>query len=328
MGLTSDLFAVGVGFSNKIRNALIDKFRLPMVAGGSIGANRALELDATGVLIQSTAESALVVGVAQKGASTNGSINVDCGIVDVKFGSPCTKGAKLKSVGSGLVAPVIGTQATIDEQAGGDYGNQPANDGLVILSDSASDNTQTVTIYGTTNGASPLLVVSETVTLTGTNAVSTVKTNWGLVLAVVVSGNHAGTITVREASGNLAVTTLATGTNSSGLYAVPTADQNGYGSIPTVVAGGASTKYVGIAYTTIEGVAASEVKQLNGNTPVSFTNRAARVTAWYVGDVAAASTVTLKSAAAESSVTKIGRALETVATEATVAKAYIPVSIS
>jgi hypothetical protein len=87
---------------------------------------------------------------------------------------------------------------------GSAFTNQPANDGIEVVSDSALDITQTVTIIGTTTGTDTVVV--ETVTLTGTTAVSTVKTNWGIVLAVKKSAVTAGTVTVREASANATIT--------------------------------------------------------------------------------------------------------------------------
>ncbi len=251
---------------------------------------------------------------------------VDFGKVRVKTGSPVALlGAHLKCVGSGLVAQRIETQATIKAATAGNFSNQPANDSVTVVSDAAGDTTQTVTIYGTTNGASPLLIVSEVITLNGTTPVVSAKVNWGLVLAVVISAAHTGTVTVSETSGGLAITTLASGTLSKGYNAVDAADQNAFGSIPAVVADGASTKYVGIIYTTIAGVTASEVKQLNGTNPVAYTTRAARVTAVLGGDVATGTVATVKTAASETSgVTAIGRAWSTGTTEGDLITAYIP----
>jgi hypothetical protein len=88
-------------------------------------------------------------------------------------------------------------------------GTQPSNDGLELVSDTAGD-TRNVTITGTTHGSTT--VVTETVTLTGTTAVATVKTDWGIITSAVANSTHAtATITLREASGNAAVTWIRAG---------------------------------------------------------------------------------------------------------------------
>ena len=99
------------------------------------------------------------------------------------------------------------------------FGNQPANDGVEIGSDSAADTTQTATVIGTTNGTDTVVV--ESIALTGTTFVSTVKTDWGVILAVKLSASCAGTVTFREASGNAAITTITTGNTAKGVETVP-----------------------------------------------------------------------------------------------------------
>lgn len=114
-------------------------------------------------------------------------------------------------------ARIIIPEMTITNWAG--FGNQPDGDGLEIGSDSASD-VGLCTIWGTDKTTGLLCV--ETITLTGVTFVSTVKLNWDDIVAVFLGdryGNNitraVGTITVREASGNLAVTTI-TATNFQG----------------------------------------------------------------------------------------------------------------
>lgn len=89
------------------------------------------------------------------------------------------------------------------------FANQPNNDGQECLSSSAADTTQSLTLVGTTTGTG--LAVFETITLNGTTPVSTVKVDWGNVHLGVLSVTAAGTITCREASGNLAIFTISAG---------------------------------------------------------------------------------------------------------------------
>ena len=98
--------------------------------------------------------------------------------------------------------------------------NQPANDGVEVVSSSASD-TQQITLWGNPNGSTD--IVYETITLTGTTAVSTIKTDWGTIYGAflgdqygLISSRAVGTITIREASGDLAITTIAVGKLGTG----------------------------------------------------------------------------------------------------------------
>jgi len=90
-----------------------------------------------------------------------------------------------------------------------EYGfpNQPQNDGIEVLSSSASDTTQTLTLYGTTTGTNT--VATETVTLTGTSQKATTKVNWGYMHYFVLSAVCAGDVTIREASGNQTIATIS-----------------------------------------------------------------------------------------------------------------------
>ena len=304
-------FNFGVIKNPLLLNFFGTKFRHNNVLSyGTINHNRLVEIDSSGRFAEATVESATVFGVNMgRTVATEKAFDIDFGKVLVEAGTKIPLvGGKLKAMAGGKVAPIIGTQATIKAATAGNFGNQPANDGITVVSDNAAD-TMKVTVYGTTNGGS--VIVSEEITLNGTTPVASAKLDWGIILAVVVAAAHAGTITVAEASASAVVTTLATGTLSKGLDEVAEANQNAFGAIPTVVAGGASTKYVGIEYTKLDGTTGTEVKALNGTTPVSFTNRAIAVTKVFGGDVATATVATVKTAAAESSVASVGIALET-----------------
>lgn len=100
------------------------------------------------------------------------------------------------------------------------FTNQPTNDGVEILSNNASD-TQLCTVWYTETGSSTLKY--ETVTLTGTS----VKALTSVIIASVygvflgtpdgtISKRAVGTITVRKATGDAAITTIAATKLSSG----------------------------------------------------------------------------------------------------------------
>jgi hypothetical protein len=108
------------------------------------------------------------------------------------------------------------------------FTNQPANDGVEIVSSSASDVGK-CTIWGTTNGTTTM--VSETVTLTGATPKATTKTDWGTIYAVFLGDSDGknitpavGTITVREASADQTICQIAVGKISKGsvIFALPT----------------------------------------------------------------------------------------------------------
>ncbi|MFW9968621.1 MAG: hypothetical protein ACFFDF_00375 [Candidatus Odinarchaeota archaeon] len=95
------------------------------------------------------------------------------------------------------------------------FTNQPANDDIEIVSDSASD-TQLITVLYYDNSDD---LQQETTTLTGTSPVTIAttpkaKTVLGAFLGDDkgnISARAVGTITIREASGDLTITTISAG---------------------------------------------------------------------------------------------------------------------
>lgn len=191
----------------------------------------------------------------------------------------------------GAITPIVAA-VTIDSHVGGGFANQPNNDGIEILSSAAGDTTQTVTLYGTTTATETVVV--ETVSLTGTTVVSTTKTNWGYLLGAELSAATAGNVTIREASGNLTITTIAAGGTTAGITNVAAGSQTCYNSTPTSVADAATTKYIGIVYQDPWGVTGYQADTLNGTTAQNFVWPASKITKVLWGDVEAARTFTVK----------------------------------
>lgn len=175
-------------------------------------------------------------------------------------------------------------------QVGAAFTNQPANDGVEIVSNNAADTTQTATVYGTTTATDTL--VRETVALNGTSVVSTVKIDWGQVLGVVLSASCAGTVTFREASGDATITTITTGNLSKGVETIPTASSYPTPK-PTVVASGATTKQIGLYGTTLAGAAGGDSQALTGTTAVAMNAAFGSETLLLTGDVENTVTVTV-----------------------------------
>ena len=231
--------------------------------------------------------------------------------------SPVTAGQQLKASASGQLMPVLTADLTSDtldtSSVGGAFTNQPANDGLEVVSSSAADTTQTLTVYGTTTSTDTVVV--ETVTLNGTSQVDFVKTDWGQVLAVQLSATCAGTVTLREASGNATVKALTTGVNSAGLDAVTGTTLYVYNTIPTVEGDGATTKQVGLIGTNSAGTTIYDSQALDGTTATAVNSAFNTITYILTGDVEVGVSVVLKrSATAEAEFLKVGRAMETQAT--------------
>ena len=181
-----------------------------------------------------------------------------------------------------------------DAGSGADFGNQPDNDYLHIVSDDATDFMQTVTIYGVGHDLTTISKVS--VKLNGTTAVNVYwnspsgTTNYGNILAIEVDGDHAGTITVQEASADATIKALATGTNS---YGIVTPDNTrGYAMPVYVLAEGASTKVVGIwGHTTTGGETGEQITLIDNSTAVYTKASFVDVTKILTGDLAAATVI-------------------------------------
>ena len=192
------------------------------------------------------------------------------------------KGVTAALTGKNLITPVVG----------GDFGNQPNDDGIEILSNDPADKGMKVTLYGVKHGALTA-VVSETLTLNGTTVVSSAITDWSLLLGVEMDSVAAGTVTIRKATGSATITSLATTVLSSGIATI-TEDKCRDRKI-RIVASGASTKSVGAIGVDYKGTPIAVAAALNGATEKDLAaSRFRTVTKILIGDVASGTTVTVK----------------------------------
>jgi hypothetical protein len=274
-------------------------------------------------VVEALAESALVCGANQYGtfADTN-KMKAYFGKVKVKTGAAVSIGDKLKCVGGGLVAPIIVTQAAIGTGTAGNFGNQPAGSKVTVVSDNnVADKIPTITIYGTKTGATTV-VASEVIQLNGTTAVDSVAATWQTILGWELSAACTGTVTVKNGAGD-AIESIAGGVLSKGVVNVAAGSQNAYGSVVRIVAGGASTKVVGVIGVGVDGLPLTACAALNGATEKDIAaSRFGAVTKILIGDVATGTVATVNTAAAETSVAKVGRALSAAALGA-LAECYI-----
>jgi hypothetical protein len=175
------------------------------------------------------------------------------------------------------------------------------------VSSEAADVGTVVTVIGTTHGGE--VVVTEEIALNGVVGVNSVKTDWGLILAVKLASAITGTMTLSETSGGLAITTIAPASTSSGVVTVAAASQGAFNVAPTCISNDATTKQVGIQYTTTAAAVAYQSDALGGATAQTFAAAALLVSEVYIGDVENNRTVTIAVGAEEDELHCVGKAL-------------------
>jgi hypothetical protein len=282
----------------------------PLVLTGAVLAHRLV----TAAGAQATAGSTGVIGVLhdEKARAIGDTVYVMQGPHPVIADDVLAVGQRFKAGDGGRAVGLVDADTAGDTikttGAGVAFTNQPANDGLEILSSNAGDTTQTVTVIGTTQGTDTVVV--ETVTLTGTTPVATTKVDWGVILAVKKSAATLGTVTVREASADQTVTAgLTAAVLSVGVETITAADQQAYNVAPTAAGSGATTKQIGLGGTDSAGTQIYDSQALNGTTAVTMNTAFKRVTEVYTGDLEAARTAVIKVGAAEDLSKAVGRAL-------------------
>ena len=271
----------------------------------AIPANRLVEVS-SGSIQAGTDDDANIIGAVLAPVDASGQADVDFGVVEVLLSGKVSQLDKVAGAASGRVRKFLSAQGTmLAATNGGNFANQPTGAKVVVKSDSADDDTQTVTLYYTKTGATTT-VSSEVVALSGTDAVDSAVSTIQNLLGVVISAAHAGTVTVELANGS-DIITIATGTLSAGVHAVTAKDA--YGAIGTIKAGAASTKWFGVIGTDVDGDAQTFAGQLNGTTDVDLgTSPWNTIDTVLIGDVASASTATVETKAADTNA--IGIALE------------------
>lgn len=269
-----------------LRQYISGQIKIPQLtdSGAGIAAGRICEFT-SGEIKLGTEQNALVMGITRSAIGTDDKGDVEFGFVPAMAGSPVNAGDRIAPRASGYIGKAqTGQVSLLDATAGGSFGNQPANDGIEIVSDNTGDTTQTVTLIGTLNGAATV-IVTETLTLTGTTQVVSSHTNWGVLLAARLSASCAGTITIREASGNATITTITTGNLTAGI-ATATSTQ-AYGLVPRRDCSGASTAAIGVKGTGLDGAALYVAAATDGTTEGDFGSTPfATVEEFYLGAVA------------------------------------------
>ncbi len=152
------------------------------------------------------------------------------------------------------------------------FTTQPDNDGIEVGSSSASDTTQTLTVYYVTSSSAD--VCTEEIALNGTTYVSSSATNMDDILGAELDAACAGNVTIREASGNQTVTTITAGNTTAGFSAVTASAQSAGKVHPTVRAVDntpACTARIGLIGTDIDGGAVTDCcTYIAGTTATKF----------------------------------------------------------
>jgi len=183
---------------------------------------------------------------------------------------------------AGVTAALTGRNI-IASTAGGNFGNQPNNDGVEIVSNNAADIGMIVTLYGTLHGATTE-VISEQLALNGTTQLVSSHLNWSAILGVEMDSVAAGTVTIREASANATITTLLTTVLSAGVATI--IDSRARDRLLRIDANGATTKIVGVIGTAPDGSYLGKAAALNGATEKDLSASIFRhITKVLIGDV-------------------------------------------
>lgn len=269
-----------------LNEALKSKWVTRLESDGDIPKNRFVEVNAsTGKVEVGALDSTRIVGANQDLPREDGDF-FDCetGIVTVTAGSPIAAGQRVKCGALGKAISFIDSTVKDVEIAsfgGAGFTNQPANDGVTVVSDSAEDTTQTITIIGVDNAGD---YMTEEIELKGTTDAASTNTDWGTVSAVILDAACAGAVEVSETSGGLEIITLAAGELSAGIEIT---DGYAYNKIATVVADGASTGKLVIVHEATDGAAETNlVATLNGTTEVPLGTASYKITTVYTGGVA------------------------------------------
>jgi hypothetical protein len=302
-----------------------DNFR--ETAGGAILANRLVVIASDGDVEQATFNSTAVVGVNRQevAVAAGDQVRVGYGRCVVVADQAITAGQPLKAASGGRVMPFADSELTgdtIEDNVGLGFANQPANDGVEVVSASAADDpTFTVTAWYTRDSLGDT-VYTETIALNGTTQVVFTHTDIALVLAVEKSAATTGTITFREASANATIITLPAATLSSGKITVTAAQVNAYNTAPTAVGDAATTKQVGLIGTDEDGATLLDSQALAGTTAVTFNDTFKTVTFLLLGDLETARTVTVK-VGTDAANLRVGRALEAATAQDSILDAWI-----
>lgn len=272
-----------------MNRVLRSKFAVRTQADGTIIKNRLIEEDASNDIIQGTLDSVRAFAANQAAGRLNGDFfDAEIGPVYLTAGTDLVAGQRFKCGTGGKAIAFIDSSlinTEIDSFDGAVFTNQPADDTVTVVSTSALDVTQKITIYGidTASGA----FKSEQLTLTGTSDVdTTVTTDWAVVVAAELDSVCVGDIEVSENSGGLEIVTISAGDLTAGIETI--ANGYAYNKKATLVADGASTGKCVLIHKATDGASDTQViVTTNGAAEVELGVASYIISKAYTGNIAA-----------------------------------------
>ena len=290
--------------SYKVKNPALNtelknKFRVRTQADGTIAKNRFIEEDSSNDIIAGTLDSVRAFAANQDAErSADDMFDAEIGPVNVTAGTDLVAGQRVKCGTSGKAIAWIDSSLVNTEIAtedGVQFTNQPATDTVDVESSSALDVTQKVTLYGIDSSDD---YITETLTLTGTTAVSTASALWKAVCGISIDTACVGTMTVTENSVGATIKAIAAGTLIAGIVEIT--DGYAYNKKATIVASGAETGLVILTHEATDGATETNlVAQMNGAVEVELATASYKITSWMVGNVATARNLDLDVTATE-----------------------------
>jgi hypothetical protein len=137
---------------------------------------------------------------------------------------------------------------------------------MLVTSSSASDTAVTILISGLDANYAR---ISELVTLTGTDAVTTANTYWRINSVATTAGNAVGTMYVKNAGGSVyAQVTIGSGRTNMSVYTVPA----GYTAYWTQFNGFSSTSVTSGVFATFRAALTSSTGAANVTLTIPFLN--------------------------------------------------------
>ncbi len=303
---------------NPVMNrALKDKWGVRTQADGTIAKSRFIEEDSSNDIIQGTLDSVRAFAANQDTErSADDFFLAEIGPVNITAGSVLVAGQRVKCGTGGKAIAFIDVDLINTEIAtedGVQFTNQPATDTVDVESDSASDITQIVTLYGIDSSDD---YISEALTLTGTSPVSTGSAVWKAVCGILIDAACVGTMKVTENSGGLTIKSIAAGTVTAGIEAITSG--YAYNKKATIVADNAETGLVILTHNATDGASSTNlVAQMNGATEVELSVVSYKINTWMVGNVASTNNLDLDVTATEDNLKlAVGRVLTGAAVDA------------
>jgi len=269
-----------------LNKTLFDKWTIRKESDGTIPVNRFVEIDGSTEKVEvAGASSVRVIGANQDKARADGDFfDVENGAVEVVTGGPVVAGQRVKAGASGKAVAFIDSVLADTEIVavdGADFTNQPDDDTITVVSSSADDDTQTLTVYGIDDSGA---FISQEFELDGTTDVDSTDADWSVVCGAILDSACAGDVEISEKSGGLEIVTISAGDLSAGIETIT--DGFAYSSKVNVVADGASTKKLIVVHQATEGASETNLlATLNGTTDVALGTASYKITKMMIGDV-------------------------------------------